>query len=280
MHRFLVACGLAALVASGMLLYLGDTRGSIAAVVVAASAMIFLGARSGDPRFQRRYWFGLVLLAAGLVILGFPIGIIAGSLAGLFVLQLLLNVFVARKIARITLERLDQPEVMPGAEDFVEQFSTEGFRVCGSYRFHIARRPVVLTVMAGPQNDRLAVITDKVLQISSRFGRRSIITTNSAVAPLPADVLRQHVADGPAALVRAHHTALTLLQRRSMRPDVFANDADALEAVREMEVRALAFIGDTSLRKALRMETEGASHAAPLGDDARSLSRIDSWMEV
>ena len=65
-----------------------------------------------------------------------------------------------------------------------------------------------------------------------------------------------------------------------MRPDVFANDADALEAVREMEVRALAFIGDTSLRKALRMETEGASHAAPLGDDARSLSRIDSWMEV
>ena len=110
--------------------------------------------------------------------------------------------------------------------------------------------------------------------------RRSIITTNSAVSPLPADVLRQHVADGPAALVRAHDAALTLLARRSIRPDVFANDTEALEAVREMEERALAFIGHVSLRTVLRMETEGASHAGLLGDDARSLSRIDAWMEA
>ena len=280
MHRFLVACVVTALVASGTLVYLGDTRGALAAIVVAASALILLGARSGDPRFRQRYWLGLGLLGGGLAILGFPISIVAASLAGLFVLQLLVNTFVARKIGQITLEHLDDPDVMPGAAQFVQEFSAESFRVCGSYRFHIGGRRVVLTVMAGPHNDRLAVVTDKVLQVSSRFGRRTVITTNSAASPLPADVLRQHVAGGPVELVRAHGAALTLLSRRSIRPDVFANDTEALQAVREMEERALAFIGNVSLRNAVRMETEGASHARPLGDDARSQSRITSWMEA
>lgn len=220
-HGFLVACVVAALVASGTMLYLGDTRGSVAAIIVAASALIFLRARGGDPRFRQRYWVGIGLLGGGLAILGFPIGVIAGSLAGLFVLQLLMNAFVARKIGQITLEALDHPEVMPAAEDFVQQFSAEGFRGCGSYRFRLGSRPVILTVMAGPEDDRLAVVTDKVLQISSRFGRRSVITMNSAVSPLPADVLRQQVAGSPAELVRAHEAALTLLNRHSIRPDVF-----------------------------------------------------------
>ena len=125
---------------------------------------------------------------------------------------------------------------------FVQQFSAEGFRVCGSYRFHTGGRPVVMTVRAGPRSDRVAVVTDKVLYVASRFGRRSVVTTNSAAAPLPADVLRQHVAGGPVELVRAHDAALTLLDRHSIHPDVFASDAEALQTVREMEERALAFI--------------------------------------
>ena len=275
-RAFGVACGLA-LAAAATMLYLGDIRGSVAAVIVAASALVFLLTQSGNPKFRRRYWVGLGLLGAAMVILGFPIGVVAGALAAFFALQLLINVVVARKIGRITLERLDHPAVMPGAEEFARQFTAEGFRTCGSYRFHIGGRPVVLTVMAGPKSDRLAVVTDKVLQVSSRFGARSVVTTNSAVAPLPADVLRQHVAGGPAELVRAHDAALTLLDRHSLRPDIFADDTEALQAVREMEERALAFIGRVSLSTALRMETEGASHARPLADDARSLSRIHAW---
>jgi hypothetical protein len=215
-----------------------------------------------------------------MVILGFPIVAVAGSLAALFVLQLLLNAVVARKIGRITLEQLDQSLVMAGAEDFVQQFSDEGFRPCGSYRFHTAGKAVVMTIMAGPQSDRLAVITDKVLQISSRFGSRSLVTTNSAVAPVPADILRQHVDGGPVDLVRAHGAALTLLHRHSIRPGIFASDAEVLHAVREMEERALAFIGKVSLRTALRMETEGTSPARRLGDDAHSLSRINTWISA
>ena len=279
-HGFLVACVVIALLASGTLLYVGDMRGAVAAALVAASALVFLGAQSGDPRFRQRYWLGIGLLAGGLATLGFPIAVVAGALAALFVLQVVLNAFVARRIGRITLERLDQPEVMPGAEDFVREFSAEGFRVCGSYRFHIGGRRVVLTVMAGPQNERLAAVTDKVLQISSRFGRRWIVTTSSAASPVPADVLRQYVAGGPGHLVRAHDTALRLLIRHSFRPDVFANDVEALQAVREMEERALAFIGNLSLQNAMRMETEGAPQTGMLGDDAHSLSRIKSWMSA
>ena len=270
--------GVAALVASAMLLYLGDTRGSVAAVVVAASALISWRTRAGDPRLRRRYWLGLGLVGIAMVILGFPIGVVAGSLAALFVLQLLLNAVVARKVGRITLEPLDRPLVMAGAEDFVQQFSAEDFRPCGGYRFRTAGKTVVMTVMAGPQSDRLAVITDKVLQISSRFGSRSLVTTNSAAAPVPADILRQHVGGGPVDLVRAHAAALALLDRHSIRPDVFASDAAALHAVREMEERALAFIGKASLRTALRMAAEGASSTRLLGDDAQSLSRINSWI--
>src|SRR5687767_14401643 len=120
-----LACGLAALVASGTLLYLGDMRGAVAAVIIAVSALTFWRARSGDPRLRRRYWLGIGLLGTAAVILGFPIGVVAGTLAGLFVLQLLLHVAVARKVGRITLEQLDHPVVMAGAENFVQQFSAE-----------------------------------------------------------------------------------------------------------------------------------------------------------
>ena len=273
-----VACGLAALLASGTLLYLGDARGSIAAIIIAASAVIFWRAPSGDPRLRRRYWLGIGLLGTAAVVLGFPIGIVAGSLAGLFVLQLLLNAVVARKVGRITLEPLDQALVMAGAETFVQQFSAEGFHVCGSYRFRTAGKTVVMTVMSGPQRDRLAIVTDKVLQITSRFRSRSLVTTNSAVAPVPADILRQHVDGGPADLVRAHGAAVMLLGRQSIHPDVFASDREALRAMREMEERALAFIRKASLRTALRMTTEGGSPVRLLGDDAHSLSLINTWI--
>jgi hypothetical protein len=280
MRPAFLAGGLAALAASGTLLYLGDARGSVAAVIVAASALIFWRARGGDPRLRQRYWLGLGLLGAAAVILGFSIGVVAGSLAVLFALQLLINLAVARTVGRITLEPLDHPLVTAGAENFVQQFSTEGFRVCGSYRFRTAGKTIVMTVMSGPQRDRLAVVTDKVLQISSRFGARSMVTTSSAAAPVPADILRQHVDGGPVDLVRAHGAALTLLHRHSIRPDIFASDADVLHAVRKMEERALAFIGKVSLRTALRMETEGTSPARRLGDDAHSLSRINTWISA
>jgi hypothetical protein len=56
-------------------------------------------------------------------------------------------------------------------------------------------------------------------QVVSRFGARSLVTSNSSVVPLPAEVLRQQVAGGrPAEIIRAHDAALTLLSGRAVRP--------------------------------------------------------------
>jgi hypothetical protein len=168
---------------------------------------------------------------------------------------------------------------MAGAEDFVQQFAAEGFRVVGSHAFQIGGKPVVMTTMLGPALDRVAVVTDKVLNVSSRFGRRSLLTTNSAMAPLPSEILRQHLAAAtPVELNRAHDAALTLIDHHSWRPDVFESDTDALRAVREMEERALAFVGRVPLRTALRLETKGSSQTRVLGSDAASQSRIASWI--
>jgi hypothetical protein len=278
-RAFLIACALAAVAASGLLFFLGDTRGSAAAAIVTASVMTFLGVRGSDPSLPRRHWLGLGLLGSALVVLGFPIGVVTGSLILLFVLQLLLTVIVARRVGRITLERLDHAVVMLGAEQLVDQFCAEGFYVLGAYRFQTGGNPVVLTVMIGAQRDRLAVVTDKVWQIASRFGSRSLVTTNSAVAPLPADVLRQLVSAGrPADLVHAHDTALALLDDHSHRPDRFASDTEALHAVREMEERALAFINKVALRTAWHIQTASASQTGVLTNDAHSRSRINAWV--
>jgi hypothetical protein len=264
-----------------VLFFLGDTRGSVAAAIVTASVMTFLGLRPSDTNLPRRHWLGLGLLGGGMVILGIPIGVVAGSLTLLFLLQLLRTVVIAHKVSRITLERLDQPAVMPGAEELVQQFSAEGFRTLGAYRFQSGGRLVVLTVMAGPQRDRVAVVTDKVWQVASRFGSRSLLTTNSAVAPLPADILRQQLSGGrPAELLRAHESALTLLHDHSCRPDRFTSDTEALHAVQEMEERALAFIGKGALTSAWRIQTAPASGTRVLGNDAHSLSRINAWISA
>lgn len=282
---YLLACGLAALGAFGVLMYIGDTRGAIAAAIVAASALMLLGVRRFAPPPPRRHWVALALIGVATMILGFPVAMVAGSLVALVVLQLLVNAVAAHRIGAITLAPHDHPAVMPGAEGFLQQFAAEGFRVVGSYGFRIGGKLVVMTAMLGPRRDRVAVVTDKVLNVSSRFGRRVLLTTNSAIAPLPAEVLRQHIGGAsPVQLTRAHDAALTLLdgqrliEGRPCRPDVFESDTQALHAVREMEERALAVVGRGPLRTAVQIEMKRPSESRVLGSDADSLRRIDAWI--
>ena len=267
-------CSVAAGVASAALLFLGDVRGSVAAILVVASALTWLIGRLGA---SQRSILGIALLGAAFALLGFPIALVVGAAVVLFVAPLLARVIAVRQVGRITLEQLPQPAVMPGADVFVRLFAAEGFRVIGAFRFRTAGREVILTVLAGSENDRIAVVTDKVLQVVSRFGTRTLLTTNSAVAPVRGDVLRQHVDGGPPELSRAHDTALRVVARQVQPPDVFINDGDVMDAVRQMEERALAFIRDAPFRSALRIET-AAAPADALGDDPHSLDRIRAWL--
>lgn len=270
-------CSIAAGVASAALLLLRDVRGSVAAILVVASALTWLIERLGA---SQRSILGIALLGAAFALLGFPIALVVGASAVLFVAPLLARVIAVRQVGRITLERLPQPAVMPGADVFVRLFADEGFRAIGAFRFRTAGREVILTVLAGSENDRIAVVTDKVLQVASRFGTRTLLTTNSAVAPVRGDVLRQHVHGGPPEISRAHDTALRVVARYVQPPDIFPNDGDVMDAVRQMEERALAFIRDAPFRSALRIETATAAPASALGDDSHSLDRITAWLAV
>jgi hypothetical protein len=275
-QAYLLACGVAAFIAAVVLFSLSDLRGAIVGAIVAASSLILIGRAT---RSSSLHWLVIGLLAVAFLMLGLPLIVVLGTAIALFVLQLLANVIVARNVGRLTLERLADPAVMAGAEELVREFFAEGFRMIGSYRFHTGGKLVILTVMIGPERDRLAVVTDRVWQAVSRFGTRSLLTTNSALSPLPVNVLRQQVVDGgPPEIVRAHDAALMLLGRHSQRPDVFASDDDALEAVHQMEQRAIAFIRNSSVTNALRMETAVPSRVQVLRDDSHSLNRINAWL--
>ena len=278
-RMFFVGCAVAALVASGVLLALGDGRGAAAAAVVAASALTFRGTSRTAFRSPRLTWLGFALLGGGLVILGFPIGMVVSGVAGLFILQVLANAFAAHRIRGITFERLDHSSVMPGAERLAQEFSVAGFTVIGGYRFFIGGKQVVLTVMIGPGRDRLAVVTDLVQYVVSRFGTRTLVTASSGLAPVPPDVLRQQIAGGsPTELVRAHDGALTVVSGRSLSPDMFATDDDALEAVRQHEEHAIEFIGGASLTAAVRIEAR--PDGAVLSDDPNHPNRLNRWLDA
>jgi hypothetical protein len=280
-RAFEIAFGLAAVAASGVLWVLGDTRGSVAAGVVAASVVVLLGGRNIAGGSSGRYWLGLGLLVSSFLILGFPVGVIAGSLIALFALHLALNVVVARRVGHVALEPLTHPAIMEGAEDVVQEFGDAGFRAIGAFRFQFGGRPIILTVMIAPERARLAVVTDQVWQVVSRFGRRSLMTSNSGIVPLPREVLRQLVGGArPEELIRAHATALALLDGRSIRPDTFASDTDALEAVHGLETRALTFIRKASLTAALRMATRSGQRSQLLDENGGAQALIDAWLGV
>jgi hypothetical protein len=85
---------------------------------------------------------------------------------------------------------------------------------------------------------------------------------------------------GPSDVVRVHQAALELLGRRSLRPDRFAGDAEALEAALALERRALEFARQASFVTSFRMELRGPHATGVLRDDGASARRIDAWLRA
>lgn len=169
--------------------------------------------------------------------------------------------------------------VMRGAEGFLSDFEVEGLRPIGSFRWNLRGRLVTETVLAPSDNESWAIVTDRVLDVASRFGERTLSTINGGRAQVPTDVLRQVIRRGsPADLVRAHRAALDLLARRGLQPDRFRDDADILAAVRATEERALRSAGEPSLLQLLRVAATGGDADRELGDDDESQRRIDAWL--
>jgi len=140
------------------------------------------------------------------------------AFVGVVVVVMLVALRFERRLPRRGAEPAGPNEVMPGARDFVADFEVAGFRRLGGFRWALRGRLVIETVLAPVGRDRYTIVTDRVLELASRFGDRTLITTNSGRAPVPADVLRQWVRSGtPSELLRAHEGALDRLAERRLR---------------------------------------------------------------
>jgi hypothetical protein len=267
----------AAIAAYGVvLLFAGEIRPALSAWLVGGGSILLVTWARGFPT---REWLTTAMLFVGIALVGSPIFALVVLAAALF-FQLWLSRRLRSRMST-DFERLDAGEIMPGAEETVAAFESAGFRRSGAYATQVPRltgtRRVVVSVLTGPEDDRFAIATDRIAEIVSRFGDRSLLTINSGLASLPADKLRQIVARAaPAELAAAHQKALDLLAQRGLAPDRLAYEDDAVEAAFELERSAIAFAaGGGGFGNGMMMRT---ASDPPLRDDERSRRRIDGWL--
>lgn len=273
-----IGLGGATLFYAVLLLFAGELQLALSGAFVGAGLILAVTWARGYPA---REWLTTAMLFVGIALVGSPI--FAGAI---LVAAVVLQTWLARRMrSRISteFERLDRTEVVPGAEEAVAGFEAAGFRRSGAYAGEVPRLPgtkrVLVSVLIGPDDDRFAIATDRVVEVVSRFGERSLLTVNSGLAPVPGSKLRQVVAGaGPAELAKAHQAALDFLAERGIEPDRFQEDDDAVEAAIEVERSAIAFGADLGIVKSLGVETRRRSSDPVLRDDDRSRARVDNWL--
>jgi hypothetical protein len=198
---------------------------------------------------------------------------------GLVVVVMAITYRFGPKLPRGGVEEAGPDAVMPGAEGIVSDFEVAGFRRIGGFRWALRGRLVTETVLASPDSECYALVTDRVVEVASRFEDRTLTTINEGRAPLPPDILRQVIRPGgPAELLQAHRAAPELLARRWLQPDRFRDDSETLAAVRASEERALRYGSKISLPTLLRLGVSGGDADRELGDDGESQRRIDAWL--
>jgi membrane protein implicated in regulation of membrane protease activity len=222
---------------------------------------------------------GMVLALLLVARTGWSFGVQTVVLFGLAALVVVIALRFRPRLPPGGVEEVDPDEVMPGAEGFVSEFEAEGFRRIGGHRWTLRGRPVTATVLAPADRESYAIVTDRVIEVSSMFGGRTLTTINEGRAPLPADILRQTVLHGsPAELVRAHRAAVDLLAERRLRPDRFRGDSEILAVVRAAGERELRLGSKLSLPTILRLGFSAGDADRELGYDEESRRRIEAWL--
>lgn len=122
-----------------------------------------------------------------------------------------------------------------GAEGFVADFASLGYRQVGAIGFPTDGRRIVESVMIGPRGDRWAAVTDAVLAVESVFDHGRLVTRNSGMTALPPEWLDNPLRGAdPAELDRSHSEVLSRLAGSAIpvRLDPDTTTALALEAER------------------------------------------------
>lgn len=76
-----------------------------------------------------------------------------------------------------------------GAEEFILEFEKLGYEQVGTLTSRVGGHELVISILAGPDGDRYASVTDAAITVSSTFGSRSLVTRNSALSRLPPGML-------------------------------------------------------------------------------------------
>lgn len=99
-----------------------------------------------------------------------------------------------------------------GAEEFIVEFERLGYSQVGALTSPVGGHELVISLMAGNDNDRYASVTDAVVTITSTFGSRSLVTRNSARSRMPPGMLDNPLRGaGPEELDAIHSEALALI---------------------------------------------------------------------
>lgn len=253
----LIAFGVGALAVGAVLAFRGTYGSAVGALLVGGALVLLATWAWGYPTtaFPGREWIAIGVAAAGLMVLGRPVLDALVVTAGV-ALQLLSGLRVARELTETEIARVGPEAVLPEAKGAVAELEELGFRRAGEHSAELRENLVIFSVLGGPHADRFAVVTDRVVEVVSRFGDRWLVTSNSGIAPLPDDILRQLVVvGGPMELAAAHESALDVLAQRGIRPDRFETDGELLDSALTLEARATASFSSRGLGGFLEMQT-------------------------
>ena len=255
----------------------GDLRPAAACLL---APLLYLAAALTAP--LRQLWLqaglrALIPVVVG-VLLGYPL---VGAAIGI-ALAVLLTLGAVRSVRGQdweTLRALEPNEVDPQTAGHVAAFEALGFQQVGAYGFEPdPGRTVVVIVMIGPQGDRWAAVTDVVLEVSSTFGKRVLVTRNSAKSSLPGEFLTNDFRGAePAELADAHGRALDVLRTRGLEPNPIES-ARLVELQLALESRCVEWSVRRSRRRVLHDVLESGLGSGQLDASAPALARIEAWL--
>lgn len=155
--------------------------------------------------------FVVLTFTSGGWYLGEPgIGLAAGMAFGIYGLVRSRRLPADLRSQTITMGPPDA--VGAGAEEFIVEFVRLGYEQVGALTSPVGGHELVISLMAGPDGDRYASVTDAVVTVTSIFGSRSLVTRNSARSRMPPGMLDNPLRGAdPEELDAVHSEAIALI---------------------------------------------------------------------
>ncbi len=167
----------------------------------------------------------------------------------------------------------DADAVMRGAEPWIEELQTLGFRHVASISAQVRNVVVISSLLLSGDRASFASVTDAVMSMTSVFADgRTLVTRTSAFAMLPPWMLdNPALGASPIGLTNSHASALALVAERGAVPEEIAED----------ELAALALSAD--LRHIRWMDShphriQDQSKAEPVWQRLGRYQEVEDWL--